>query len=87
MKSPHINGHRDVIFCPVCRAFRVNRFKGCCGNCGVRIAYKGEFFGEDELYMDSKGFSYRAVPSGNGKYNLRLTTDDDIIFFINQLLA
>lgn len=84
MKVPNLNGKRSCVFCPVCRGLFINRFKGRCPHCGIGIAYKGEFFLDEDVVMDTSGISYRAIKRGE-KFVLRKTTGADISYFIDVL--
>lgn len=58
-KRPYINGVRDVIRCPSCKAFRVNRRFKSCGNCGVGLKFSGEFVYEgDYFWHEGKWIAY-----------------------------
>jgi hypothetical protein len=50
---------KNVTVCPECRAIFVNRKRGGCPKCGIRLAHEGEFFTEDEYFVDKKGFTYK----------------------------
>lgn len=53
MRRPYLNGTRDVLLCPECKAIIWNRRSKSCPRCKVGLKFSGEFVFEGDYFWDS----------------------------------
>ena len=59
---------KDVMLCPKCKSIFVNRDRGCCPSCKIRLVYPGEgFYPEMEGYVWLKEWKKISEVDINGK--------------------